>query len=53
MDGDGYLRRFIDLELHLPTPNREAFCSYLQSIHGVQNDKQPIEHIDGWNYFKY
>ena len=52
MDGDGYLRRFIDLELHLPTPNREAFCSYLQSIHGVQNDKQPIEHIDGWNYFR-
>lgn len=29
MDVDGYLRRFIDLDYHLPEPNSEAFCNAL------------------------
>lgn len=52
MDGDGYLRRFIDLELHLPTPNRQAYCVYLQSDRDVKNDLLPADHVYGWNYFR-
>ncbi len=29
MDADGYLRRFIDIEFHLPEPERMAFCNFL------------------------
>lgn len=29
MDADEYLRRFIDVEYHLPEPNRMAFADYL------------------------
>jgi len=52
MDGDGYLRRFIDLELHLPIPDRKVFCAYLQSAYAIQNEKLSIDHIEGWNYFR-
>lgn len=52
MDGDGYLRRFIDLELHLPEPNRNAFCSYLQSDRELKNDMPYSDHVEGWNYFR-
>ena len=52
MDGDGYLRRFIDLELHLPIPDRDAFCTYLQSAYAIQNEKLGLDHVEGWNYFK-
>lgn len=52
MDSDGYLRRFIDLELHLPLPDRDAFCSYLKSSYAIQNEKLGMDHVEGWNYFK-
>lgn len=52
MDGEGYLRRFVDLELHLPLPDRSVFCSYLQSAYAIQNEKLGAEHVEGWNYFK-
>lgn len=52
MDSDGYLRRFVDLELHLPLPDREAFCSYLQSSYAVQNKKLSMDHVESWNYFR-
>lgn len=52
MDGEGYLRRFIDLELHLPTPDKSVFCSYVQNCYNIQNEKLGDRHVDGWNYFK-
>lgn len=52
MDGDGYLRRFIDLELHLPDPDRDLFCSYIQELYDIKNEKLGARHVDGWNYFK-
>jgi len=29
LDADEYLRRFIDLEYHIPEPSTESFCNYL------------------------
>lgn len=40
MDGEGYLRRFIDLELELPKPNIKKFTEYLQNNFEIIN-KEP------------
>lgn len=37
MDGEGYLRRFIDLELHLPAPKTANFCNFLIQSSGLPN----------------
>lgn len=38
MDGEGYLRRFIDLELELPKPNIKIFTNYLQQKFEIKNN---------------
>ena len=37
MDGEGYLRRFIDLELELPQPDIKKFTKYLQKSFEIVN----------------
>ena len=37
MDGDGYLRRFIDMELELPKPNMKDYTNYLRKKFEIQN----------------
>ena len=37
MDGEGYLRRFIDLELELPKPSIKKFTEYLQNKFEIIN----------------
>jgi len=36
MDVDGYLRRFIDLEYRLPSPDKKSYCSTLFSRFGIK-----------------
>lgn len=38
MDGEGYLRRFIDLELELPKPDIKIFTNYLQQKFELKNN---------------
>lgn len=38
MDGEGYLRRFIDLELELPQPDIKKFTKYLQKSFEIVNE---------------
>lgn len=57
MDGEGYLKRFIDLELHLPKPDRNAFCKVLMKKFAIKNKNSADSNsiINGWdcycNYF--
>lgn len=37
MDGEGYLRRFIDLELELPKPDIKKYTENLQNIFDIHN----------------
>lgn len=37
LDGNAYLRRFIDLEYSLPKPETEAFCQYLFDQYGFSD----------------
>lgn len=39
MDGEGYLRRFIDLDLELPEPNIKKFTEYLQNNFEINNNE--------------
>lgn len=48
MDADEYLRRFIDVEYHLPTPRYKEYCDYLANkfevasylrFDGIKNDE--------------
>lgn len=38
MDADGYLKRFIDLELPLPEPSAENYCKYVMDLFGLWED---------------
>lgn len=53
MDGEGYLKRFVDLELHLPKPDRNAFCKVLMEKFAIKNkhayDSSNI--LNGWNCY--
>lgn len=53
MDGEGYLKRFVDLELHLPKPDRKTFCKILMNKFAIKNknvnDANSI--INGWNCY--
>lgn len=40
MDGEGYLRRFIDLELELPQPDIKVFTNYLQRNFEICNNNE-------------
>lgn len=40
MDGEGYLRRFIDLELELPQPDIKVFTNYLQRNFKICNNNE-------------
>lgn len=53
MDSEGYLKRFVDLELHLPKPNRKAFCKVLMNKFGIKNQKAYDANsiINGWNCY--
>lgn len=53
MDGEGYIKRFVDLELHLPNPNRKAFCKVLMDKFDIKNKKaQDADSIlNGWNCY--
>lgn len=37
MDGEGYLRRFIDIELELPQPNIKDYSNYLNKKFEIEN----------------
>ena len=54
MDGKGYLKRFIDLELTLPEPNREAFCNALAMEIIIENEKPDDANsvAVGWQPFR-
>ncbi len=53
MDGEGYLKRFVDLELHLPKPNRKKFCKVLMNKFDIKNqnayDARSI--TNGWDCY--
>jgi len=53
MDGEGYLKRFVDLELHLPKPNREIFCKVLMDKFAIKNKKAYDSNsiINGWGCY--
>lgn len=53
MDGEGYLKRFIDLELHLPKPNRKEYCQILMDKFDIKNQKayEADSIINGWNWY--
>lgn len=57
MDGDGYLKRFIDLELQLPSPDRNKFCNMLKNQFQIcnKNKEDERDYSKGWacfcNYF--
>jgi len=46
MDGEGYLRRFIDLELNLPEPNRNEFIKMLCGQFEIKNKES--KYIKTW-----
>ena len=47
-DSEGYLKRFIDVDLRLPSPNREAFIKHQFSITELEN---LIGNVRGYNYW--
>ena len=49
MDGDGYLKRFIDIELQLPEPDRKSFCNMLTNHFNINDTNDSI--INGWKCF--
>lgn len=53
MDGDGYLKRFIDLELQLPSPDRNKFCNMLKTQFKICNKNEGDErnYSTGWSCF--
>lgn len=42
MDGEGYLRRFIDLELELPKPDIQKYTENLQNIFDIHNKDNSV-----------
>lgn len=42
MDGEGYLRRFIDLELELPKPDIKKYTDNLQNIFDIHNKDNSV-----------
>lgn len=42
MDGEGYLRRFIDLELELPKPDIKKYTENLQNIFDIHNKDNSV-----------
>lgn len=53
MDGDGYLKRFIDLELQLPSPDRNKFCNMLKNQFQIcnKNEQDERNYSTGWSCF--
>lgn len=53
MDGEGYLKRFVDLELHLPKPDRNAFCKVLMKKFAIKNKNSADSNsiINGWDCY--
>ena len=53
MDGEGYLRRFIDLELELPKPDIKIFTNYLQQKFEIKNNLENTNQnwVIGYNEF--
>lgn len=53
MDGDGYLRRFIDLELELTQPDIKTFSKFLYKKFGIENQLPNTngDWVIGYNMF--
>lgn len=53
MDGEGYLRRFIDLELELPKPDIKKYTENLQNIFDIHNKDNMVagRWTTGYNEF--
>lgn len=48
MDGEGYLRRFLDLELRLPDPETKPFVDFLLKASQLEKDYDPQQNQDNF-----